>query len=193
MKKVLFAFLMVILLASCASNSSSVKAIGDTINADGGVKITAMEYSALPSIFFTNNTQIYPPDGATYQAVAVKFEKSGQDYSTVLDLTKIVLITKDGQEIPAIALTTGPGEDYEISDLAFYNEVGTDGTSLDFGVTTSVASQIAEVNYQDGMQYGLKTYRAMSPLWLTFVFQVPDTATMSSFKLMDLGEWSVAK
>ena len=193
MKKSFCAFLMVVLLVSCTSAPSSVKSIGETINAEDGLKITAMEYTTLPSIFFTNNTEVILQDGTTYHAVAVQFEKSGKDYSTVLDLTKIVLITEDGQEIPALTLTTGPGSDYEISDLAFYNEVGTDGSSLDFGVTTSIASQIAEINYQDGLQYSLKTYHAMSPLWLTFVFQVPDTAAVSSFRLMDLGEWTLTK
>ena len=191
MNKYMCAFLMLVLLVSCTSNSSSVKSIGETINVGDGLKITAMEYTTLPSVFFTNNTQVFLQDGTAYHAVAVQFEKSGKDFSTVLDLTKIVLITKDGQEIPALTLTTGPGSDYEISDLAFYNEVGEDGSSLDFGVTTSIASQIAEISYQDGMQYSLQTYHAMSPLWLTFVFQVPDTAAASSFRLMDLGEWSL--
>ncbi len=177
-------------IPATATSAPALPEIGEPLPAGNGLTITVIEYEVAAEIVYltqTGGATTQPAAGKKFHLVAIEMELASGSHTMTLSLDDIVVLGENGEEFTASTLTLGPDPSTAPSDLAFFKGVGEDGRNLDFGLGFTGMDMTATYAYSpEGVS--LAKYHGDNPVRLTFLFEVPETASVKAFRFDDLTE-----
>lgn len=164
--------------------------IGDPLPAGDGLTITVIEYETAAEIMYLTQSggkASQPAAGKQFHLVAIEMKLASGSRTMTLGLDNVVLLNENGEATAASTLTLGPDPGTALTDLAFFTSVGADGRNLDIGFGFAGMDLTATYSYgPEGVSLG--KYHGDNPVRLTFLFEVPETTSVKTFRFNDLPE-----
>lgn len=180
MKRTFAIILFVLLLAGCYKPLKEPY-FGQPVSVSDGYTITVIESTPLGSYQYIDDTQKnLPAAGKAWWAVTLEFAIPKGSYTILLNLDDVLVTTPDGTKYPAATLTLGPPPGGRIDAQGFYPSVGADGRTLDFGLGFKGMDMTMSTTFEQGKTHALTTYHGDTPIYFTFIFELPEGQTATS-------------